>query len=72
MAYVPAFSFNEDLQILNTGYASPPRIMLDYTKNSTHTDSVFCDKTNPRVRCMVKPFVLREVKKEESHDVGLD
>lgn len=70
MAFVPAFSFGEDLR--TDSNHRDPRIMLDYTKNSTHTGSVFCDPLNPRDRCMVKPFVLREVKREESHDVGLD
>lgn len=70
MGYVPAFSFGEMLQE-DTNHRNP-RILLDYTKNSLHRNSVFCDELNPNDRCAVVPFELREVKREESHDVGLD
>lgn len=70
MAFVPAFSFGEQLQ--TTQHHTHPRLILDYTKNNLHLNSVFCNKLIPRGRCALLPFELREVKREESHDVGLD
>lgn len=70
MGFVPAFSFGQDLQALSNSVR--PRVILDYTKNSLHRDSVFCNKLIPTGRCALLPFALREVKREESHDVGLD
>lgn len=45
---------------------------MDYTKNNALRPSVFRDPEKPTKAFTITPFALRELKKNEAHDLSLD